>query len=216
MSFLQSLLRLPVANRAPSGYSPGALGAKVRLNLSDLESEVLGATCIRFRSRDPAIEFLAEEQVESQFLMHVVTTRFSCRVAGNSDGDRRISIRHRGSWKRAGIECTVAADARAGAGTGADAAANARSRQLCARFAESPELTAAILPLDFTDCELLPVAGGWEVRIVHFGASEVVYRIPPIRQYVRLSREQLQALVRTFAAFSALLERPATPPPDVP
>jgi hypothetical protein len=206
MSVLQSWLRLSGANRAPSGYRPGALSAKVRLDLRDLESQVVSATCVRFRSRDPDIEFVAEEQVEPQFLMHVVTTRFSCRVAGDSNGRQRMRIRHRGTWKRTGIECAVAADARAGADSDADAgaAADAGTRQLCARLADSPELTAALLPLDFTDCELLPVADGWEVRIVHFGASEVVYRVPPIRQYVRLPRDQLNALLQTFAVLRSI------------
>lgn len=193
MSALRAWFGSALANPAPAGYRPGALVSRLRLDLHDLESEPLSATRVRFRSTSPSLEFLAEEQVESQFLMHVVTTRFSCRIAGESNVHRPIRIRHRGSWKRAGIECT--------AEPGADEA----TRQLATRLERHAELTSAVLPLDFTRCELVPVPEGWDIRVVHFGASEVVYRLPPIRQYVRLSREQLRALLQTFAVLKGLL-----------
>jgi hypothetical protein len=167
--------------------------AKLRADLRELESESLSETCVRFRSSTPALEFLAEEQVEPQFLMRPITTRFRFRIEGASAGQRPIRIRHSGTWKRNGIECSAAADS------------DENTRQLARRLARHPELTSALMPLDFTECELLPVPGGWEARIVHFGASEVVYRLPAIRQYVRLPRDQLGALLRTFTALREII-----------
>jgi hypothetical protein len=194
MSVVPAWLRGHWSNRAPAGYRPGVLISKVRLDLRDLESDVVSDTCVRFRSAaDTDLVFLAEEQVESQFLMHVVTTRFSCRIAGNSNPQHRLRIRHCGAWKRTGIECTF------------DNAAGNACQDLARRLAQDADLASAMLPLDFTNCELLPAPGGWDVRIVHFGASEVVYRLPPIRQYVRLSREQAKALLQTFTVLKVLL-----------
>lgn len=177
-----------------TGYRPGLLLAKLRHDLRHFESERVTDTCCRFRAPEPAIEFFAEEHVEPQFLMHVVTTRFSIRIPGGAPGQRRLKIRHRGTWKRSGIDCVIK---------------DGVHHELANRLTTDAELTSALLPLDFTECELHQNEEGWTVSIVHFGASEVVYRFPPLRQYVRLPAAQLPSLLHAFAALRRILEHDA-------
>jgi hypothetical protein len=184
-----------LSNRAPAGYLRGSLLSKLRHDLKDFECEAVSDVCMQFRASRQEIEFRAEEQVEPQFLMHVVTTRFSLRIPGNTPGERRLKIRHRGALKRIGIECMpVEGDDEEG-------------RRLAKRLSDDAELATALLPLDFTHCELHQHDAGWDAIIVHFGASEVVYRFPPLRQYVRLAPPQLDALLQTFASLRRLLEQ---------
>jgi hypothetical protein len=65
-----------------------------------------------------------------------------------------------------------------------------------------------MLPLDFTSFQLERQEAGWIASLVHYGASEVVYQFPSTRQYVRLSREQVEAILETFSRLSALLGQP--------
>ncbi len=170
------------ANLQPAGYLPGVLLSRLRHDMGTLECEPRSDGLVLFRAGD--IEFLAQERVEPHFLMHEVSTQFIFHVPGSAPGDRHLQIRHRGSWKRTGIEC-IPPDA---------------------RLEADASLTEALLPLDFTHCELAQDAQGWQCRLTHFGASEVVYRMPPLRRYVRLSAGQRDALLATFRA---LLRTPA-------
>ncbi len=152
----------------PASYRPGSLLAKLRHDLAGLECEPYDVTRALFRCEETDIEFVAEERVEARFLMHVVTTRFSCSVSRGGGAPARIRIVHRGAWKRTGIECT------ADPGAGEDAAV----RQVAERLASDVALTAATLPLDFTDFHLERQRTGWIACLVHYGASEVVYQFP--------------------------------------
>jgi hypothetical protein len=182
-------LRLWWTNAAPSGYQPGALLGKLRHDLRHLDCALISDSVLRIHDHDRNLTFHARERVEPHFLMHVVSTEFGYRIPGSEPGSRRIAIRHGGTWQRNGIECkphfmTASTDA---------------------------ALVNALLPLDFTHCELLQDESGWECRIVHFGASEVVYRAPPLRRYVRITSQQIDSMLAAFAALTRLLGRPVTP-----
>jgi hypothetical protein len=187
------------SHASPSGYRPGSLMGRLRGDLGVLECQPLGDSCTRFRAADRKLEFQAEERVEAQFLMHVVTTEFSCLFPGSAPGHNRLAIRHSGAWKRTGIVCSAP-------GTGDEAA-----RSLASQLSNDADLARVLLPLDFTHFELLQDHLGWRARVVHFGACEVVYRVPPIRQYVRLAPAQLDALLATFDVLKRLLA-PIVPP----
>jgi len=173
----------------PAAYRPGSLLAKVRQDLAPLECEACDDTRALFLCEERGIWFLAEEQVEARFLMHLVTTRFSYRVPCGGGGPARIGIRHRGVWKRAGIECR----------------ADPGAEEVAQRLASDVALTSSILPLDFTDFQLKRHESGWDASLVHYGASEVVYQFPSTRQYVRLSRAQVKAILETFSRLNDLL-----------
>jgi hypothetical protein len=184
---------------SPAGYRPGSLIQKLRHDLSQLDCQPLSETCLRFQSADGHLEFQAEERVEAQFLMHVATTEFSCRVPHSAPGRNQLVIRHTGMWKRTGIACS--------ANDGSDQG----TRELAISLSGNADLAAAMLPLDFSLCELAQDAQGWRIRLVHFGACEVVYRVPPIRQYVRLAPAQLAAMLETFPLLRRLLSAGAGP-----
>jgi hypothetical protein len=162
---------------------------KLRHDLAHLQCELYDDRRARFRCDEAGLEFVAEERVEARFLMHVVTTRFSCRVSDGGGAPAKIRIRHRGAWKRAGIECM--------ADHGAEPVAERLARDLA--------LASSMLPLDFTDFQLERQETGWIASLVHYGASEVVYQFPSTRQYVRLSPEQVEAILGTFSRLSDLL-----------
>lgn len=76
---------------------------------------------------------------------------------------------------------------------------------LIERIQHDAALNAALLPLDFKRCMLTRNEAGWQVEIEHFGASEVVNRLPSMRRYIRLTPEQRQALLNDLAELQALL-----------
>ena len=181
-------------NRPPAAYRRGSLLARLRHDLAGLEFEPDDDTRGRFRSTAMGLELIAEEHVEARFLMHIVTTRFSYPISGDGGALARMRIRHRGAWKRNGIECAVT-----------QGAEDAAVRDAAERLAADVALTAALLPLDFTELELERQTTGWVASLVHYGASEVVYQFPSTRQYVRLSPEQVQAILKTFARLRDLM-----------
>jgi hypothetical protein len=172
------------------------LMARVRHDLRQLTCETLSDTCAHFETPDGRLGFQAEEHIEDHFLMHVAQTRFVFRVPRSAGGQNRLTVRHTGTWKRTGIVCSAH-------GTNDPAIP-----KLADRITHDADLAAALLPLDFTRCELIQDALGWQVRVVHFGACEVVYRIPALRQYVRLASEQVEAMLASFACFDRLLKNP--------
>lgn len=183
-------------NPAPAGYRPGALLAKVRQDLARLEYEAVDDTRARFRCPDLRLDFFAEERVQAQFLMHVVTTNFSHGFPCDDGSPARIRIRHRGAWTRQGLECVIA-----------EGCEDAPVQQTARRLSTDAALAAAMLPLDFTDFELERQPTRWVANVVHYGASEVVYRFPATRRYVRLVPEQSRAILQTFARLSKLLSQ---------
>jgi len=175
--------------RSPAAYRPGSLLAKLRADLAGLDFQQENDTQALFRCRQTGVEFQTEERVEARFLMHIVSTRFSYRVPVGGGAPAKMRLRHRGAWKRTGIECTV----------------DQGHPEVAERLATDPTLAAAMLPLDFTDFQLERQSTGWIASLVHYGASEVVYQFPATRQYVRLAPQQLQSILRTFSRLPALL-----------
>jgi hypothetical protein len=183
-------------NRAPAGYRPGTLLTKLRQDLARLEYEAVDEARARFRCPDLRLDFLAEERVHAQFLMHVVTTSFLHFLPCAGGSPARIRVRHRGAWTRRGLECVIA-----------QGTEDVSVQETARRLSTDAALAAAMLPLDFTDFELERQPARWVASLVHYGASEVVYRFPATRQYVRLVPEQLQAILQTFARLSHLLSQ---------
>lgn len=156
---------------------------RLRQDLHELEFEPLGESSGRFCAADSRIGFVVEEVVQKHFLMRVVTARFIFRIPGSATGTQHLTLRHTGKWKRTGIQC-IPPDA---------------------RISADAELARALLPLDFTRCELIQDEQGWQCRLEHYGASEVIGRFPPVRRYVRLTHEQQVSMLAAFAALRRLL-----------
>ncbi len=172
---------------APAGYRPGVLLTKLRDDLRSLDCEPVSQTCCRFRLAEPELEIVAEERVEAQFLMHIVTARFSMRLHGSADRTNRLTLRHRGSWKRAGLDCTIT--------EGDDVAL----RELARKLEGDTDLVTALQPLDFTEvsCSRTSLAGRSASSISAQAKSSIAFR--RCSQYVRLPAAQIPLLIRSFA-----------------
>lgn len=186
--------------RAPRGYRPGATLARLRLELGQ---ERVGAECtpagermLACRSAD-GLQFTVSERIDAVFLAHTVSCEFRLPLALAVDAAAanvgRIVIRHTGALRREGIACQVQ-----GPDDGSLAA-------IARRLQDDAALQAALLPLDFRRCELRQEDGRWQLCIEHFGASEVVTNIPPMRRYIRLIAPQRQALLHSLRACRQLL-----------
>lgn len=188
-SWLQNLS--DVWDRPPSGYRPGVTLGQLRHDLAGLECEVASPTRVQFSTGD--LEFEVQERAQAQLLMHIVVCEFVLRVPSQQTEATKIVLRHTGAIRRQG----VAARLREGS-------AQAMAPLLERLHADAP-LLAALLPLDFKRLELQRDAQGWQVRLEHFGASEVVNRLPGFRRYIRLTHEQRAALLATFTRLYSLL-----------
>jgi hypothetical protein len=176
-------------SRPPADYRPGALLQHLRGDLAGFEVEWLAPARARFAT--PGFEFQVAEIVEPQMLMHVVSSEFSCRYRAAAPAQRtRISARHRGAWRRTG----VAFEEEIGA-----------SQSLLERLAANDVLLRALATLDFTHWQLEGRDSGWQLTVRHFGASEVVGRMPAFRRYVRLERTQRDALLASMQAVGSML-----------
>lgn len=190
--------------RAPRGYRPGATLARLRQELGQdrvgAECEPAGSSALACRSAD-GLQFTVRERIDAVFLAHTVSCEFRlplaldvAAAAANPGSDpARIVIRHTGAVRRQGIACQVA-----GPDDGSLAA-------IARRLQDDAALQAALLPLDFRRCELRLEDGSWQLCIEHFGASEVVTNIPPMRRYIRLIAPQRQALLHSLRACQAVL-----------
>lgn len=186
--------------RAPRGYRPGATLARLRQELGQdrvgAECEPAGSTALLCRSAD-GLQFTVRERIDAVFLAHTVSCEFCLPLVLDVDmaatNVGRIVIRHTGALRRQGIACQVA-----GPDDGSLAA-------IARRLQHDAALQAALLPLDFRRCELRLEDGSWQLCIEHFGASEVVTNVPPLRRYIRLIAPQRQALLRSLRACQAVL-----------
>jgi hypothetical protein len=173
-----------------SGYLPGRLLTRLHRDLRDFDRQDTGDGLARFSTS--AMAFAVREIVDRNFLMHTVIAQFEYSVAAPSPARSHIRVRHRGALTRRGIEFDVAAG---------DAAA------IHALQADD-ELAAALMPLDFTRCELLSEPSGWRIELQHYGASEVVGRIPALSRYVPLIDSQRESLLASFRGFARALASP--------
>jgi hypothetical protein len=186
-----SALAKRLSGRRPGGYQPGMTLERVRRDLAALDCASESAT--RLHCSAGGLEFDVVERVEAMFLSHTVLCEFELSVPAGGAEPARLELQHTGAFKRDGIRCVVKQGDRAELG------------KLAQRIEQDAALRSAILPLDFRRCELLRGEQGWTVRIEHFGASEVVNRLPSMRRYIRLTAEQRQSLLASFTAFRHLL-----------
>jgi len=196
-------LKLPVWlskawNAPPPGYRPGATLTRIAHDLSGLRSEVLTPTRWRFDQPGAAWQFEVEETVQAQFLLHIVTARFIMQVAHSVPGAARVEVRHRGAWRRTGLNWKI---------VHGDAA---QLDPFMARVFADPPLHDALMALDFHALTLIQDERGWRVDVEPYAASEVVMRFPAMRRYVRLTREQAQHLLNALARLQGKLRAIAT------
>ncbi|WP_249672879.1 DUF3156 family protein [Pseudomonas abieticivorans] len=169
-------------DRAPSGYRAGVTLEQLRRNLGIGDFQVTAPGQAQVRLGDWLFE--VHEQVQSQLLMHVVTTEFVLRVPASRQGVARFEVHHSGSLRRTGLACRH---------RGGEVE---RVGFLQQRLSEEGHLKRALMPLDFKRLSIEQGQGQWTVRLEHLGGSEVVNRLPAFRRYIRLSLGQRDHLLQ--------------------
>lgn len=186
-------------DRAPAGYAPGAtLGrmlAQARGSLAVVAMQPPAGALLA--TPDGSLQFEVRERVERHFLMHIVALEFTLKVPTNSLPGARIGVGNAGFWTSSGVSFRVPSGQREAL------------KPVTERLAGDRELVGALLGFDFRRCQLTGTAEGWTVGIEPFAASEVVNRMPSFRRYIRLVREQADALVAALQAFERILSLPA-------
>lgn len=177
---------------AAPDYRPGHTLAQLQRDLAGIDCELTPAGPMRCDA--PALAFDVHEQVQRHFLLHIVQCEFRFAIPGAAlPRGTEIRAGHGGWLRRTGVAL------RSTGRFPADAT-------LLSRLAEDAVLQRLLLPLDFTHLALRGSDDGTaDVRLVHYGASEVVSRFPASRRYVRLSADQRHLLVGALARLQAVL-----------
>ncbi|MEY9334964.1 hypothetical protein ABH911_005275 [Pseudomonas protegens] len=190
-SWRQNLFEL--WNRAPSGYRPGLTLGQLRRDLAGLDFTAQSQVQGGFHCPQNGLRFEVQERAQAQFLMHIVACEWRLPVPCDTARQARIRLRHTGAIRRQGVAARLL--------TGEDAEWAPLLQRLCS----DQRLLEHLLPLDFKHLELRRDTQGWQVHLEHFGASEVVNRLPGFRRYIRLSAEQRVALLGSFTELYKLL-----------
>lgn len=192
---MRSLIKGWLVPAAPRGYRPGATLQRLARELMVDIAEPEGS-CLHCQA-GASLVFDVQERTEGLFLSHTVSCEFrlplTLPIESSTVG--HLQIRHRGTWRREGILCKV---------KGRDDATGTLAA-IAGQLQNDEHLVKTLLPLDFRRCELRQEAGRWWLCIEHFGASEIVVSVPPLRRYIRLVRQQQQHLLDSLLAFGRIL-----------
>src|SRR5450830_1797484 len=174
------------------GYRPGATLKRVLLDIGDrCTSQIHGAEA-ELTTADGTVH--VQERVHAQSMMHVVTLEFSLDIPCVPVSVGTVDIRHAGMFRRQALEWRV------------KQGACGDFQSLLMHVSSSDVLSQALMQLDFQRCQLHANAIGYQLKIEHYGASEVVTRLPALRRYIRLTPVQRNALLSVFVAFHRLLQ----------
>lgn len=180
--------------RSVAGYRKGATLARALLDLGGRCTSDRDGAQAELSTTDGALRIHVCEKVQSQFMMHVVTLEFGLRIPCALANTYVVDICHTGMLRRRALEFKVKRGARGDFQT------------LLLRLSGSTVLSETLMLLDFQRCQVIAGASGYRVCIEHYGASEVVTRMPALRRYIRLTQVQSGALLDALSAFRDLLQ----------
>jgi hypothetical protein len=181
-------------DQPPPGFQPGVTLAHAVAELrGTLGVTSAAASCAVLRTTNGELECAVRERVERHFLMHIVALEFVLNVPSVALPGGRIEVRNTGLLFRTGIACTVPGKQRA------------PLQAVTQRIEADRMLQRALMSLNFRRCALVGGEEGWSVLLEPYGASEVVNRRPSFRRYIRLGKEQTDALVMALTAFRRIL-----------
>jgi len=180
-------------NALPSNYVPGATLLHLAHDLPGLHAEPVNATCWQFSQADARWDFVVHEQVQAQFLMHIVSSRFVMQVINSAGGKAHISLTHRGLWQKKGLHWKI------------KFGDQVYLHALLAMLSADQPLHQALMGLDFHCFELIQDDHGWRVEVQPYAASFVAVRFPALRRYIRLEFDQAQRLLNALARLQGKL-----------
>gem|GEM_PF-182207 len=180
----------------PRNYVPGATLTRLAHDLTGLTARPISATCWQFSQSGAKWNFTVSEQVQRQFLMHIVSSRFVMPVTQSNKGNACIHLRHSGLWRKTGLHWKI-------------------------KYGDCPQLHAlldqlnadhilyqALMDLDFHHFSLIQDNKGWRIEVETYAASEVIVRFPAMRRYIRLEFDQAQHLLNALARLQGRLAAP--------
>jgi len=180
-------------NALPSNYVPGATLLHLAHDLPGLCAKPVKASCWQFSQSEAQWDFVVSEQVQAQFLMHIVSSRFVMQVTHSAGGKAHISLRHRGLWRPKGLHWKI------------KSGDQVYLHALLATLDADQPLYQALMKLDFHCFELIQDDNGWRVEAQPYGASLVAMRFPAMRRYIRLEFDQAQRLLNALARLQGKL-----------
>jgi hypothetical protein len=174
---------------------PADLLAHVAADLRGCDVVRVGASTASVQpARGAAFHLTVQE--ERRRLLHLQTLRVhvdGATVEPGTDPAASLVFHHTGQLRRTGltVETRLAGRGRSRATPPATLLA------LRDRLVADGELEAASLRLDFTTFELVVVDGHWRATLELMGGSHVRTTLPPTARYVRLTPDQVTALLAT-------------------
>ncbi len=180
--------------RLPRSYRSGRLLGLLANDFPGHGLERLGPGRGRFVpvGEGPVIE--VRERVDRRFLGHTEIAQFLLSVDVAPGSPARIEVVHTGRLKRQGVELAVVVG-------------DEQVRGLAGRISNDGAFSAPGLALDFTRFDLDRSASQWSVTVELMGASFVSLALPPMRSYIRLHQDQMEALVEVLTALEGHLAR---------
>ena len=172
------------APELPAGYRPGALLARIaERDLPEMECiEAKDAPAAAIPLKGQSID--VRERIKKDFLLHTTLAVFGL---GDAEGPACATAHHTGGLKRTGVSFT--------------------GDQILTDPLSRPEVTDALLPLDFTRLEIFGTPAAFRIEIETYGGSEVVMRVPRTRRYVPLGPRQSHHLLLAFDAIAGALSK---------
>ena len=178
--------------KLPRSYQAGKLLTFVVNEFKSFTHKTDQPRRIELISNQNNLSFYVTELVEKNFLAHTVIAEFEYHIGGSLPGQAKIQLEHTGNLRRTGIRARLK--------QGGDDLTT-----LIQTLQTDPQFLQAIIPLDFNTFYLIQDHDGWRVQTTQVGASWVNMAFPPVRRYVKMGPEQIEALLATFNRLQTIL-----------
>jgi hypothetical protein len=129
----------------------------------------------------PVLELAS--RVEKRFLGRTEIAVFRVPIDLDLPEETTVAVRHTGGLKRTGVTAVLVQGGEPG-------------ERVASALAADAGLAKALLPLDFTRFEIFCEPAGCRVEVELMGATHVAIALPPIRSYIHLYPDQLEAMIR--------------------
>lgn len=161
-------------------------------DLPDYRRETTNNGRIRFVPTGDGLILEVASRIEKRFLGRTEIAVFESDLGSSLPEKATIELRHTGGIKRSGVTAALV--------EGGDAA-----QRIAEELASDARLADAVISLDFTRFEVHGDPTGCRARVELMGASHVAIALPPVRSYIHLYPDQLDAMTEGFAEVRRVL-----------
>lgn len=176
---------LPRRRVKASGPPSARLAGLIEGDLSGYRRETGDEGRVRFVpvGEGPVLEVAT--RTEKRFLGRTEIAVFRTDIDLSLAEESTVALRHTGGLKRTGVTAVLVEGGESG-------------QRVVAALASDRRLAEAVMPLDFTRFEVIGGPDGGRAEVELMGASHVAIALPPIRSYVHLYPDQLEAMTRSL------------------